>query len=429
VDTLSALKKIQTDCIHFSKKKHIHNIAFVPLLIKTKIMYDINNFKNNTKYLLFSGGGSRGVSILSFLNYLFRHYEKTFNRSISVWLKHKLKGCAGTSVGSIIAFTLCCRIDPYYILQKIHDNMHMFNVSTYSKSKGIYKRSLLENIATTNYRYTNQISIEYLYDLVRTVMDSWCGIHHRITMRDFYETTKIELVINTFDIVSMKEIILDHKNTPDLRVIDAIVCSCCIPTIFEPCGIQYKENYWVLIDGGYRNNMMVSPFDPSQTMSICLNSHIFNRHDVVCPGFCPSKNFGTVDACEQKDRGTYRLFHIKNPFTSYYQYSYFVLSEHFYYYKDLHYLNMIPRVQLEQTVFLTNFSKIECDKPKSYRWIQNIKNVFDVLNIYDSMLKITKKEYSEYISDGAIHFYLWMIGVENLMFLLFYYSIVKTKKQ
>jgi len=394
-------------------------------------MYDINHFKNNVEYLVFSGGGSRGITMLSFMNYLFRHYENTFKKPIRKWLHRKLKGCAGTSVGSIIAFTMCCKIDPYDILSYIQKNFHMFDISNYAKTKGIYKRSLLQNIVTTNYRYTNQISIEYLYDLIRIVMKTWCGIDHRTTMKQLYQITKIKLVINAFDISSMSEIVLDHENTPDFRVDDALVCSCCIPTIFEPCGVKYGSREWLLIDGGYRNNMMSTPFDPRKTFSLCLNSHIFNRYDAMCCGFCPNKNLGRFETChEQKDRKTYKLFHIRNPFTTYYEYISFILSEHFYYHKDLNYLNTIPKEQLKQTVFLTNFSKIDQDFPqkKSYKWIQNIKSAFDILNIYQSMLKISQKEYDEYIHDGAIHFYLWIIGIENLLFILFCFTLKKNKR-
>lgn len=394
-------------------------------------MYNINQFLQHTNYIVLSGGGSRGITALSFLNNLFRHVEKITNKSITQWINKRLKGCAGTSVGSIIAFSLCCGIDPYDTLIYIRENMQMFNIDHHTKLKGIYKRSFIQNILTTNYRYTNQISIEYLYDIVKNMMTCLCGIDTSVTMEQLYEITKTNLVVNAFDLVTMSEIQFSHKTTPDFLVLDAIVCSCCIPTIFEPCGVQYKQHCWVLVDGGYRNNMMISPFDISKTLSICLNTHIFNNQEIICRGFCPEIGKQIMQTCKKKHRPDYTMFHIRNPFSTYYQYMSFILSEHFYYYKDMYYLKYIPEQQLKNTVFLTNVSdhSISIYNNKSVKWIQQIKNAFDIFNTYQSVIRITYDQYKNYINDGIIHFYMWILGASNFATIMVYYILFDKNKK
>ena len=74
-----------------------------------------------------------------------------------------------------------------------------------------------------------------------------------ITLKEFYNHTKIHFYLKTSNISKSKIEYLSHKTDPDLSLIQAIQMTTCIPLIFKP--IQYKGNIYV--DGGLSGNFPI----------------------------------------------------------------------------------------------------------------------------------------------------------------------------
>ena len=75
----------------------------------------------------------------------------------------------------------------------------------------------------------------------------------KITLKEFYDHTKINFHFKTSNLSKSKIVYLSHKTFPELSLIQAIQMTTCLPLIFKP--IQYKGDYYV--DGGLCGNFPI----------------------------------------------------------------------------------------------------------------------------------------------------------------------------
>tara|TARA_B100000575_G_C23142484_1_gene665380 strand:+ start:4295 stop:5143 length:849 start_codon:yes stop_codon:yes gene_type:complete len=75
----------------------------------------------------------------------------------------------------------------------------------------------------------------------------------KITLKEFYDHTKINFYFKTSNLSKSKIVYLSHKTFPELPLIQAIQMTTCLPLIFKP--IQYKGDYYV--DGGLCGNFPI----------------------------------------------------------------------------------------------------------------------------------------------------------------------------
>lgn len=189
------------------------------------------------KHIVISGGGPVGLNFLGALKYL---NEQQF------WLIENIENIYATSVGTIIAIFLCLNYDwetlyKYIIERPWHDafiikGKHI--LEAYS-SKGLYDRKLA--------------------DIIFKPLLEAKDLSLSITLKEFYEYTKIFLHLYTFELNQFKTIELSHINFPNLPLMEAITMSCALPGLFIP---TCRDNCCYM-DGGVMDNY---------PLNFCLNN-------------------------------------------------------------------------------------------------------------------------------------------------------------
>lgn len=198
------------------------------------------------KYLVFSGGGVRGVAYIGFINQLHKYRPNFFQQII---------GYAGASIGAILSFFLICGYTTPLDIKSQMKNCQKFLIgnislsSLHSSTVSLCQRSKL---------------YEYLSDLLFVNF----GIRS-MTFQEFFEKTNKEFVVVVTEMSSQvnKVIYCCHKTTPNFPIIPILVASSAIPLVFEP--VQYNNNIYV--DGGMLDNFPMHLFPKKLTLGIHLD--------------------------------------------------------------------------------------------------------------------------------------------------------------
>ena len=180
------------------------------------------------KHLVISGGGPLGLRYLGALEKL----EKK-----GIWKQENIISIYGTSIGSIIGAFICLKYDwetlnTYVIDRPWQDAFkvtakHIFN-SYYNK--GLFDKKIVE------------IVFKPLLEAKDLTIN--------ITLQEFYEFSKIDLHIITFELNKFETIELSHTTHPELGLLQALTMSSSLPGIFMPTIIDNK----CYIDGGVMCN-------------------------------------------------------------------------------------------------------------------------------------------------------------------------------
>jgi predicted acylesterase/phospholipase RssA len=176
------------------------------------------------RHIVCSGGGAAGFNFYGALKNLAVH---------NIWNIENIESMYGTSVGSIIIIALALKyewqtLDEYLIKRPWH---HLFDISVESvlnifTTKGIFKTKVIEGTFTPLFE-GKDISIN-------------------VTMKEFFEITRIDIHIYTVELNTFRIVDISHKTHPDWRVVDAVYCSCSLPLIFTP--FQLDNDFFC--DGG-----------------------------------------------------------------------------------------------------------------------------------------------------------------------------------
>jgi predicted acylesterase/phospholipase RssA len=184
------------------------------------------------KHLVISGGGSIGFQYMGALKYL---NEKDY------WNIHNIQTIYGTSVGSIIAVFLCLKFDwdtiVTYIIERPWQELFKLSgkqIMDAFNNKGVYDKKIIDTI-------------------FKPLLDAK-DISLNITLKEFYEYSKIDLFIYTFELNTFNTIQLNYSSHPDLFLTTALTMSCAIPGVFMP--IMDENNCF--IDGGVMANYPLS---------------------------------------------------------------------------------------------------------------------------------------------------------------------------
>jgi predicted acylesterase/phospholipase RssA len=176
------------------------------------------------KHIVMAGGAYNGIYMFGTLKKLIK--SNFFNIK-------EIQTIYGTSVGGLLGVLLCLKEDwdtiINYIIERPWDKDYCFTTDMMFQmipNKGILDKSFIEL---------------FLLKLLKAK-----NLSENITLKEFYEFSKIELILfaidaNTFDIVK-----ISYKTHADISLIDAIYITCSIPFIFQP--LYVNDTY--LIDGG-----------------------------------------------------------------------------------------------------------------------------------------------------------------------------------
>jgi predicted acylesterase/phospholipase RssA len=201
------------------------------------------------KHLVISGGGP------SLLQYLSAIQNLNKNNILDM---SKIESIYGTSAGTIVGTLLCLRFDDwdtindYVIKRPWHELFHMkinYIFDAY-KNRGIYGKKIVEKV----------------FKPLLAAKD----LSLNITLKEFFEYSKIELHFYSFEINSFVTEDISYLTHPEIELIDAILMSCAIPILISPI---IKENK-CYIDGGVCVNY---------PLKYCLE-HGKNENEIL--GFC-----------------------------------------------------------------------------------------------------------------------------------------------
>jgi len=208
------------------------------------------------KHLVISGGGPLGLRYLGALEKL----EKE-----NFWKVDNIETIYGTSVGSMIGAFICLKYDwetlNKYIIERPWNEVFKVNAKQIFDSyynKGLFDKKLVEIIFKPLLQAKN--------------------IELNVTLKEFYEFSKIDFHIFTFELNNFETIELSHKTHPDLSLLQAVTMSSSFPGIFMPTIIDKK----CYIDGGVMCNYPINEClrDHTNKDEILGIKSLFNKDDI-----------------------------------------------------------------------------------------------------------------------------------------------------
>lgn len=205
------------------------------------------------KNIVLSGGGYNGLYILGTIDHLLK--EKYFNFD-------EIETIYGTSFGALAGFIMCLKIPWSQVIEYFIERPwnKMINFSLDSLLEMVTKKGLLDET--------------FIYELLEKLI-LFCGLEKEITFKELYEYNNIEL--HTYHVELNTLILVDcsHKTHPDIKVLEAIYSSCCLPFLFKPGKIKDT----LCIDGGVLcafplNKCIESGVDEEEILAIeIIHSH------------------------------------------------------------------------------------------------------------------------------------------------------------
>ena len=180
------------------------------------------------QHLVISGGGATGIKSLGILEHL---------EIQNFWKIKNIKSIYATSAGAMVALLIALEfewdiINDYILCRPWHE---AFPISIHHFFDAFSKKGIInDELAVTFFRpffLAKDISLE-------------------ITMKEFYEYSKIELHFFSLELNSFQIENISYKTFPDLPILKAIHMTCALPLIICPVFLEEK----CYIDGGVIHN-------------------------------------------------------------------------------------------------------------------------------------------------------------------------------
>ena len=198
--------------------------------------------------LLISGGGTKGNIIIGSLKAL------TENNIIKNDYSN-LKNIISCSVGSIIAFFICCGLTPSTIF-KLSNNINYNKLINYND---------LDNLLFENGLFKN----DKIVNVINTTLYKLYGVYD-LTLLNFYKLTNIKFISKVYNLNEKKSEYISYKTNPDLKLSILIKMTTCIPILFKP--VIYKNKYY--IDGGMEGSFVDNITNSDKYIGI----YIYNKN-------------------------------------------------------------------------------------------------------------------------------------------------------
>jgi NTE family protein len=185
------------------------------------------------KHLVLSGGGPIGFRFIGILEELNKN---------NYWNIEDIETIYGTSIGTIIGAFICLKYDwdtlkKYIVERPWHDVFRITGKQIFDVyyKKGLYDKGFMEIIFKPLLK-AKDLSLD-------------------ITLVEFYEYSKIELYLYSFELNKFETTEISYKTHPNLLLMDALTMSCALPGLFRPTIIDDNKCY---IDGGVMMNYPVN---------------------------------------------------------------------------------------------------------------------------------------------------------------------------
>lgn len=213
-------------------------------------------------HLVISGGGPLGLRYLGALEKL----EKE-----GIWKLENIKSIYGTSIGSIIGAFICLNYDwetlNTYIIERPWQDA--FKVTAKQIFNSYYNKGLFD---------------KKLAEIIFKPLLEAKDLNINVTLQQFYEFSKIDLHIFTFELNKFETVELSHTTHPELSLLQALTMSSSLPGIFMPTIIDNK----CYIDGGVMCNYPLNQ---------CLRDHT-NKDEILGVKFLRDIKNGTFKNVE-----------------------------------------------------------------------------------------------------------------------------------
>ena len=180
------------------------------------------------QHLVFAGGAGNCIKALGVIQTL---------ETSGYWSRENIKSIHGTSGGAILGALICMGfewsvINDYMLLRPWHE-AYQCNVNqlfdAFSK-RGLFGRNVIE-IFMNPFLKAKDISCD-------------------ITLKEFYELTKIDFYMFTLEINEFEVVTLSYITHPDLPLLNALHMTSALPIIISPVCIEDK----CYVDGGVTCN-------------------------------------------------------------------------------------------------------------------------------------------------------------------------------
>ena len=190
--------------------------------------YSPSVLEKKIKHIVISGGGIAGFSFYGAL----RETEKN-----GLWNINDIQTMYGTSIGAIFTTIIALKYDwdilDDFLIKRPWHNVYQFDINKLFltfQTKGIFNRDVIKETFLPLFK-GKDISID-------------------ITLKEFYEITKIEMHYFSTNINRFLPVDFSYKTHPDWKVIDAIYCSCALPVLLQP----FIKDDGCYSDGGFFSN-------------------------------------------------------------------------------------------------------------------------------------------------------------------------------
>lgn len=194
------------------------------------------------EYLVFAGGGMRGLSYAGALEQLAKQGHDFWSAD------RQLKGVAGSSIGALFAVCLAARVSIEYLLLEVR-RFNMRDILSIDPCLLFYERGLDPG--------------EKLRAFVDQLLQRAVG-NAGITLHELQLSSRLHLIIPITDLVQGKTLYLDHRNAPTMAVAEALTISMSLPLIFTPRAYQGH----LCVDGGLMDNFPMHLFPVATTLGI-----------------------------------------------------------------------------------------------------------------------------------------------------------------
>ena len=179
---------------------------------------------SSVKHLIISGGGPLIFQSMGII----QHLEKN-----NLFKRSNIKSIYGTSSGAIVGLFICLgyqwEVINKFMIERPWENLYYIGTEQmYNgfKQCGFYNREIFVK------------SYKSLFDAKDISID--------VTMKEFYELTNIDYHLITYEVNNLQMEDISHETYPDIKVIDAIHMTSCLPVFFTPVFLENK----CFIDGG-----------------------------------------------------------------------------------------------------------------------------------------------------------------------------------
>ena len=201
----------------------------------------LNRLKN-CRNLVLCGGGSKCICFTGVVKFL-----SEFN------ILKKIKRFAGTSAGAL----MCLLLVLGYTQKELDEEMEkLCNNAIFDVDVNNIQIQHFYKIISNVYFFRGINTGNKMYNFLKMLFNKK-GFNENITFHDLAKKTNKKLFVVASNITSKNITVFSHKNTPDVKVIDAIRASTCIPFIFQPVKIDDEE----FVDGGMLNNFPLKIFE------------------------------------------------------------------------------------------------------------------------------------------------------------------------